>query len=66
MTIPYLLQEKKKKKTSTKTSSSIVTYKTAPKITSLRRNILGQTNVPVGVDNSISSKVEPTILKIMV
>lgn len=41
-------------------------YKSAPEPSALGGNILGQTNVSVGVDNGIASKIEPTVLKIIV
>lgn len=44
----------------------ILTYKATPEVSCLRGNILSQTDVLVGVNNGISSKVEPTVLKIMV
>jgi hypothetical protein len=43
-----------------------LTYKTTPEISGLRRDVRGQADVLVGVDQSIASKVEPTILKILI
>lgn len=43
-----------------------ITYKTTPEVSCLGGSIGGQTNVLVGVDVGIASKVEPAVLQILI
>jgi len=43
-----------------------VTYKATPEVSSLRDSVVCKTNVLVGVDHGIASKVEPAVLEVLI